>query len=312
MKIVFPEYIDNLSSDQLERLKQSGDVTIYNDIPTDEDALINRLQGAQVTALKWVNMTERCLKALPELKYIIVLSAGYGHLPFKPMKELGVIGINCPSHNSLAVAEHTIAMILALSKQIVQAQTELRSGLWKKTPYDYLGFELAGKTIGIIGTGNIGSKVAEKAKGLGMHVLVADSKTSPHDLDYLFKTSDFISINIPYSKKTHHFISRDKLQSMKKGAILVNTSRGLIVDQTALFDSLQLGHLGGAALDVFENEPVFTRTLPDEIKQLASLPQVIATPHIAYNTKEAALRLGEELIANVKGIISGKPINVVT
>ncbi len=311
MKIIFPEYLDNLSDEHKQQLQQFGDVTFYEDFPNDDKELIKRLHGAQITALKWVNMTDKTVHSLPELKYVITLSAGYAHLPLKAMKERQVIGINCPTHNSLAVAEHTIAMLFALLKNIVESQILLQKGLWKKTPYDYLGTEIYGKTICVIGNGNIGSKVAALAKGLGMHVENVNSKTSSEELDRLVHKSDFISINLPYSKETHHLFDKKRLQQMKKGAVLINTSRGLIIDQQALFDLLQTGHLGGAALDVFVNEPVFTTTLPKEIQQLASLPNVIATPHIAYNTKEAAYRLIEELIANIKAILAEKPINVV-
>lgn len=312
MKIIFPEHLDNLSHEHLQKLKQFGDVLFYDDIPRDEEELIKRLDKAQITALKWVNMSEKAIDELPKLRYLIALSAGYGHLPFKAMREHHVAGINCPTHNSLAVAEHTISMLFALLKNIVESQTVLRDGLWKKTPYDYLGTEVHGKTLCVIGNGNIGSKVAALAKGLGMHIESINSKTSPEDFDMLIQKSDFVSLNLSYSEKTHHLFDKNRLQQMKKGAILINTSRGLIVDQQALFEILQTGHLGGAALDVFENEPVFTTTLPKEIQQLALLPNVIATPHIAYNTKEAAWRLGEELIANIKAIFDGKPINVVT
>jgi len=312
MKIIFPEQLDNLSNEHAQRLKELGEVTFYYDIPKDEKELIQRLQGAQIIGLKWVNLTEKVINALPELKYFITLSAGYGHLPFKTMHEHNIIGINCPTHNSLAVAEYTVALLFALSKKIVEAQTVLRSGLWKETLYDFQGIELFGKTICIIGNGNIGKQVAEKTRALGMQVYTVTSKTSPEELDSLLHTSDVVSLNLPYTEKTHHLLNKTRLQKMKKGAMLINTSRGAIVDQTALLELLQSGHLGGAALDVFENEPVFTRTLPEEIKQLASLPQVIATPHAAFNTKEAAWKLGEEIIANVKAIIAGKPINIVT
>jgi phosphoglycerate dehydrogenase-like enzyme len=143
-----------------------------------------------------------------------------------------------------------------------------------------------------------------------MKVKFANSKTSPKDLDNLIKNSDIISLNLLLTKKTYHLIDERRIKLMRESTYLVNTSRGEIVDQKALLQALKTKRIAGAALDVFEEEPK-TEKISEEIVELASLPNVIATPHIAYNTKEAALRLGNEFVENVKACINGKSVNVV-
>ena len=173
----------------------------------------------------------------------------------------------------------------------------------------FTGTELSGKKLGLVGFGQIGKKVERLAKAMRMTVLYANSKTIPADLDKLVASSDYISLSLPYSEKTHHLIDERRLNLMKDTAYIINCARGGIIDQKMMTRFLKENKIAGAAIDVFENEPVDTVPSSDII-ELVNLPNVIATPHIAFNTKEAAVRLGEELLKNVKACLAGKPINV--
>jgi len=246
----------------------------------------------------------------PKLRYIVSLTSGFGHFPLIDARKKGVTIVNSPTHNSLAVAEHTIALMFAVSRKITFARDNILKGNWKISPYDFLGTELSGKTLLQVGNGNIGSKVAKIARGIGMKVVVSNSKTTDDQLDKLIPTSDLISINVPLTNRTKNMMNERRIGLMKSSAYLINTARGDIVDQNALYKALKNRNIAGAGLDVFPG------TLPTgkanrEVVILARLSNVVATPHMAFNTIEAGERLGREMVDNVKSILTGKPINVV-
>jgi D-3-phosphoglycerate dehydrogenase len=199
-------------------------------------------------------------------------------------------------------------LLLDLLRKVTISNKELKSSLWKKT--DFLGTELRGKVLGIIGYGKIGHVVAEIATGFGMTVKTANSKSTAGEIDDLLSTSDIVSLHVPQNEDTAHLIHKDRLNMMKKDAVLVNTARGPVVDQEALYNHLREGRIAGAALDVFEDEPL-DGNVGNKILELVMLPNVIATPHIAFNTKEAIYKIGEEVIDNIDAAVKGEPINVV-
>lgn len=310
MRIVLPEHIDILPKKYIEELGKLGEVKVFNDFPKTEAEIAKRIQDAQIVVVKWIRPSEKLLEKAPQLECIVVLSSGYADLPLKEARTKGITILNCPKHNTLAVAEHAIALLFALIRHVVEAQLNIQGGQWRKSPYSYLGREVTGKRIGIIGYGNIGKKVAKLAKGLGMKVVYVNSQSSPQELDDLIKTSDFITLNLSYSKSAYHIINESRLKQMKKTAFLINTARGAIVDTKALEKALRAGEIAGAALDVVEGE-LTVGDAPSELVKLSKLPNVVITPHIAYNTKEAAERLGREMVENVKAYIEGNPVNVV-
>ena len=309
MKIVIPEYVEILSAEYIEELKKLGDVTVYPDFPKNDEEIISRIGRAELIAFNWIKINSRIIESCPDLKYIITLSTGINFVDSNYASQKGIKVINCPTHNAQAVAEHIIALMLAISRNIVEAQTLIRKGRWKEIPYMFTGTELSGKKLGLVGFGQIGKKVERLAKAMRMTVLYANSKTIPADLDKLVASSDYISLSLPYSEKTHHLIDERRLNLMKDTAYIINCARGGIIDQKMMTRFLKENKIAGAAIDVFENEPVDTVPSSDII-ELVNLPNVIATPHIAFNTKEAAVRLGEELLKNVKACLAGKPINV--
>ncbi len=306
MKIALPDYVDSME-EQESQIKRLGEVTIYNDVPDGEE-FINRIAGAELITVSWISITEKIIKSTPSLKYIIVTGVGYDFVDVKAATEAGIKVINCPTHNILAVAEYTIGLILAVTRRLVAANLDLKKGNWTKQAY--VGTELSGRKLGLIGYGNIAKKVAQLATSFGMDVSYANSKTPPIQLDELIANADILSLHLPSTEQSKYLIDQRRLNLMKKSAYLINTARGAIVDQKALLTALKERCLAGAALDVFEKEPT-TGAPSEEILQLAELDNVVATPHIAYNTEETALRLGEELIENIKACIKGSPINLV-
>ncbi|KKQ51373.1 hypothetical protein A3A52_01080 [Candidatus Woesebacteria bacterium RIFCSPLOWO2_01_FULL_39_14] len=310
MKIVIPEKIDVIPQKFLDELKKLGQVKIYDNFPIGGKEILERIKDAEILIVKWIYLPENFLDICKNLKYIVSLTSGYGHFPLKEARSKKIVIVNSPIHNSHAVAEHTITLMFAVARGIFYAQENVKKGNWKDSPYDFLGVELAGKVLAQVGYGNIGKRVVELARGVGMKVAVADSKTTDKKLDEMISKADFISLNVPLTERTEKLIDERRINLMKKGAYFINTARGDIVDQNALYKALADRKIAGAGLDVFMDTPPVGKA-PREVIKLASLKNVIVTPHLAFNTKEAGERMGREMLDNVKAIIKGKPINVV-
>lgn len=307
MKIVVPDHLD-LAEHHKTELQTLGEVTLYDDTNNDEDEIISRIKEAELILVSWVDITERIIKNAHNLRYIIVTAVGYDNINIKAATEAGIKVINCPTHNALSVAEYTIGFIITIARRILESNLALRNGIWSQEQFK--GTELRGKTLTLIGHGTIAKHVESLAKGFGLKVNYATSKTSLSQLDELIANADIISLHLPLTEQTKHLIDARRLNLMKPTAYLINTARGAIIDQKALIQALQSGKLAGAALDVFENEPVGT-TPSEEIMELLHMNNVVATSHIAYNTEEMLLRLGDELLGNIQACITGKLINVV-
>lgn len=307
MKIVLPDFVDLIEQHEAE-LKSLGEVTIYNDLPEQEAEIIKRIADAEIITASWVNFSKKIINSNPQLKYIIATAVGYDFIDVDAATAAEIKVINCPTHNAAAVAEYTIGLILAITRKIVAASQDLQQGKWQTQIY--IGTELSSKNLTLIGHGTIARKVAQLASNFGMNVSYANSKTSSQQLDELIAHADILSLHLPLTAQTQHLIDERRLNLIKESAYLINTARGAIIDQTALLAALKAKRIAGAALDVFADEPV-TEEPNQEILQLAQLDNVVATPHIAYHTAETAVRLGEELIANIKACLQGNPINVV-
>ncbi len=236
------------------------------------------------------------------LKVIGRAGAGLDNIDVAAARELGVEVRNTPGANSIAVAEHTMGLIIALARHLVNAVNSLKAGRWEKKKFRGIGLE--GKTLGIVGYGRIGRAVARRAKAFGMHILVNQRRLTPElamdteikavDLNDLLADSDFVSLHVPLRPENVHMIGEAQLARMKPGAFLINTSRGSIIDEAALLDALEHGHLGGAALDVYTHEP------PAADDPLIHHPKVICTPHIASQTEDAqraaAIQIAEQIV----------------
>ena len=276
---------------------------------------------------------EQIIRQIPNLKLVTTRSTGFDHIDLDVCKKRGITVCNVPSYGENTVAEHTFALILSLSRNMCKACI-------RRFEQDFSiegleGFDLKGKTIGVVGTGQIGLHVIRIAKGFGMNVVAYDvrqNKLLSEVLEFEYVTledllarSDVITLHVPYMKATHHLMNKDTFKLVKKGAILINTARGSIVDTEALIDALDKKILSGAGLDVFEGEEVIKEEKqllyePKNLEVLASLVKdhillskdnVVFTPHIAFYSKEALERILETTVENVAAFVSGKPQNVV-
>jgi len=276
---------------------------------------------------------EQIIQEIPNLKLVTTRSTGFDHIDLDVCKKRGITVCNVPSYGENTVAEHTFALILPLSRNMCKACI-------RRFEQDFSiegleGFDLKGKTIGVVGTGQIGLHVIRIAKGFGMNVVAYDvrqNKLLSEVLEFEYVTledllarSDVITLHVPYMKATHHLMNKDTFKLVKKGAILINTARGSIVDTEALIDALDKKILSGAGLDVFEGEEVIKEEKqllfePKNLEVLASLVKdhillskdnVVFTPHIAFYSKEALERILETTVENVAAFVSGKPQNVV-
>ncbi|MEK7151877.1 MAG: D-glycerate dehydrogenase, partial [Patescibacteria group bacterium] len=249
------------------------------------------------------------LAAAPHAKVFANYAVGYNNIDLNAAKEKNIIITNTPGVLTETVAEYALAMIMALTKRIVEADSYLRAGKFEGwEPELFLGIDLRGKTLGILGAGRIGAQVAERAyRGLGMDIIYYDVKANSaleastnaifHDtVEGVLKAADVVSVHVPLLDSTKHLINKERLALMKPSAYLVNTSRGLVVDEAALVVALQNGTIKGAAIDVFENEPIIAKGLTD-------LPNVIVTPHIASATEETRSKMSEIAAANIIAVL---------
>jgi len=297
LTILIADPIDNKAQQML--VDAGFDVTAPGE-PT-QDEIIKLIPEYEVLMVRSrTKVTKEMIEAGVKLKVIGRAGVGMDTIDVAAADARGIQVMNAPGSNSRSVAEHAIGLMFALARMIPQANASMKAGQWEKKSFK--GFELAGKTLGILGFGNVGRIVAEMARGIGMQVCVWSAPTPSSssnneymicpDLHALLARADFVSIHVPKVNETEGLISRDAFAAMREGAYLINTARGGIVDEDALVAALEHGTLAGAALDVYDHEPV-----PDQI--LVKHPRVIATPHIAASTKEAQIRAGVMVVEKI-------------
>src|SRR5437016_590723 len=282
-------------------------------------------QGAQAICIFVNDRADRaCLEALASLdvKHIALRCAGYNGVDIAAAKELGFSVTRVPAYSPYAVAEHAIALLLALNRKIPRANNRVHDLNFALN--GLVGFDLHGKTAGIVGTGKIGRIAAQILRGFGMRVLAFDPHPSPdwaqqYGVEYtepkmLARESDVISLHTPLTPETHHIINARTLELMKAGAVLINVSRGALIETTALIEALKSGHLGGVALDVYEEEEgVFFEDLSgqilhdDELARLLTFPNVLITAHQAFLTREALSEIARVTVANLIAFATGQP-----
>lgn len=249
------------------------------------------------------------LRLTPRLKVIGRAGVGVDNIDLAAAGEQGITVVNAPASTTIAVAEHTLGLMLSLARQLPYAVHSMRRGRWEKK--DLRGTELSGKVLGIIGFGRIGSAVAQRASIFGMQVIACDPYIDGHtlessniarvDLWTLLGEADFVSLHVPINPSTIGLIGLDELKRMKPSAYLINTARGDVLDEAALVSALDAGHLRAAALDVFSVEP-------PGIVPVVEHPKVICTPHLGAQTREAQLRAGEDILAEVIAALQGEPL----
>ena len=313
MRIVFPDGAGCVQSPaDLEPLRRLGIVDFHDGPPRDRAELIARVRDAEAVILDYSEMDAEVLRACPRLRFISFLGIGYAScIDVDAATRQGITVANTPDYGSTSVAEHALAMMLALTRHVAAADRSLREGRWE--PGRFHGIELRGKTLGIVGLGPIGVEMARLGAGIGMRVIAWTRRAAPGrapgvepvTLEHLFERADVVSLHLAYSKDTEGLISRALLERLKPGAWFVNTARARIVDNAALVELLAAGRIRGAALDVHDTEPT---PVPHP---MAALPNVLLTPHIGYNTTEASANMLRISIATLEAFTRGERLHVV-
>lgn len=298
---------DHLHEAGIELLRQHAEVEVATGLSKEE--LIEKIRDKDGLLVRSATkVTRDVIEAAENLKVIGRAGVGVDNIDIKAATERGIIVVNAPEASSITVAEHTIGLMLALARRIPQANASLKAGKWEKKKF--LGIELRGKTLGVIGMGRIGSQVVRKAKAFEMHCIAYDPYISKKlaeelgvevvELDELLARSDFITIHVPLTEQTRHLINAEAIAKMKDGAYLINAARGGVVDEAALYDALRSGKLAGAALDVFEKEPPFG-------SPLLELDNCIVTPHLGASTEEAQRYASLIACEEVLKVLRGEP-----
>ena len=284
----------------------------FEDRSENENINCERVKSAEILIVSTICLSEKIILSCPDLKMIAVAFTGCDHIPLDLCREKGIIVSNAAGYSTSAVAELAIGLMIDLLRKVTLFDSEMRQGRGRS---GILGRELTGKTVGIIGTGSIGLKLAYILQAFGCHIVAysrtINQKAVEQGIQYLslaevLTKSDIVSIHTPLTTQTHHLISEKELSLMKSSALLVNTARGGIIDQQALAKALIEKKIAGAGLDVFDKEPPLPIDHP-----LLKTPNTIVVPHIGYATEEAISERAEIVEANILAYLNGKPTNIV-
>jgi phosphoglycerate dehydrogenase-like enzyme len=314
LRIFFPDGAGCVQRpEDLAPLQNLGPVDFYDGPPADRATLIDRVRPAEAVVLDYSMMDAEVLRACDRLKLITFLGIGYAScIDVDEATRRGVRIAFTPDYGATTVAEHALGMMLALTHHIGTSYVSFREGRWE--PGKFQGMELHGKTLGLVGLGPIGTEMARLGAGIGMRLIGWTRNPSParaaHGLELVsledvFSRADVVSLHLAYRPDTDRIVSRALLERMKPGAWFVNTARAKLVDNEALIALLRAGRIRGAAIDVHEDEP------PREPYAFRDVPNVLATPHIGYNTTEAASNMLRIAIATVEAFVRGEKLHVV-
>lgn len=311
MKIVVLDgYTENPGDLSWGPLQGLGELTVYDRTPPE--AVLERIGDAEAIYTNKTVLSRELIQAMPAVRFIGVLATGYNVVDVQAARERGIVVCNIPTYGTDAVAQYVFALLLELCHHVAHHAQAVQQGRWTACPdfcfWDYPLIELSGKTMGIVGYGRIGRRTAQIARAFGMQVLAYDAFVQAEEcvpLDELLERSDVVSLHCPLFPETKHIIRGETIARMKDGAILINTSRGPLVDEAALREALTSGKLYGAAVDVVSTEPV----QPDN--PLLGLENCLITPHIAWAPRESRQRLMDIAVENLRCFLRGAPQNVV-
>lgn len=311
--VILDGYCVNPGDLSWEGLEALGAVTVYDYTAPEE--ILERCQSAEAVLTNKTPLNKITLQALPRLKYIGVLATGYNVIDLDAARQQGIAVTNVPAYSTHSVAQMVFAHLLNITQQVEHHAALVREGAWSRSRdfcfWDTPQIELQGKTMGIVGFGHTGSAVATLAQAFGMHVRAYTSKEASQlppgikkaSLEEIFSDSDVVSIHAPLTPDTRGLVNAARLALMKPTAILINTSRGPLVDEKALAEALEQGKIRAAGVDVLSNEP------PRADNPLLKAPRCYITPHIAWATREARGRLIEITVANLKAFLAGESIH---
>lgn len=292
-----------------QRLKEEHELVIYKDRASSSEELIARGIGAEAIIVANQPLPAEVIASLPSLKMLSVAFTGVDHIPLPACREQGITVSNCAGYSTAAVADLVFGLLLSLYRRIPACNEAVRK---EGTKDGLVGFELEGKKFGVVGAGAIGMRVAQIAAAFGCEVY-AYSRTQKEltgvkfvSLDELLCSCDIISLHTPLNEQTRGLIGKAQLSQMKMNAVLINTARGPIVDSEALAEALREGRIAGAGIDVFEAEPPIAANHP-----LLQAPNLLATPHVAFATKEALVKRAHIAFENIAAYLRGQPQNLV-
>lgn len=318
MKIVILDgYTINPGDLSWDGLRELGDVTVYERTLKTTEAIVSRIGDAEAVFTSKVPITREILQQCPNIRFIGTLATGYNVIDTAACKERSIPVCNVPAYSTDAVAQTAFSLLLELTVRAGHHSGAVHEGRWTSCRdfcfWDSPITELAGKTMGIIGFGSIGKAVGTIAKAFGMKVLAAGSRPTEEgraigeyvDLDTLLAHSDVISLHCPLFPETEKIINRDAISKMKDGVLILNTSRGPLIDSEALAEALRSGKVAGAGVDVLPIEP------PPADEPLLHAPNCVITPHLAWASTEARARLVDITVDNLRSFLNGTPINVV-
>ena len=319
MKIVILDgYTENPGDLSWDGLSQLGDVTIYDRTSlTDEAEIISRIGDAQVVLTNKTPISRRVMDACPNMKYISVLATGYNVIDVAYAREKNIPVSNVPVYGTRSVSQFAIALLLEVCHHVGHHSDTVHAGKWENCQdwcyWDYPQMELAGKTYGLLGCGNIGVHTAEIARALGMRVITYDARPTEAgrkvaeyvELDELFAQSDILGLQMPLFPFNTGIINKENLAKMKDGVIIINNSRGQMVVEQDLADALNSGKVAAAGLDVVSTEPIRSDN------PLLKAKNCIITPHMSWGAKESRQRIMDCTEANVRSFLEGEPQNVV-
>lgn len=307
---------DPLSEEGIFPLREAKGIEVVSKTDLSPEELIEEIVDYDALLVRsQTQVTRDVIEKAINLKVIARAGVGVDNIDLEAATENGVIVVNAPDGNTNSAAEHTIAMLMALSRKIPQAYLALKNKKWDRK--SHVGVELRGKTLGVVGLGRIGEEVARRAKGQRMEVIAYDPFLTEEraetlgvkfgTLDDVLAAGDFITVHTPLLKETRHIINEEAISKMKDGARVINCARGGIIDEDALYDALKSGKLAGAALDVFEEEPATDHKILD-------LAEVIATPHLGASTIEAqenvAIDVSHDVVRILSGELARNPVNI--
>ena len=319
MKIVVLDgYTENPGDLSWEELRKLGDLTVYDRASlTDEAEAIARIGDAEVVLTNKTPITRRVIDACPDMKYIAMLATGYNVVDVAYAREKNIPVSNVPVYGTRSVSQFAIALLLEVCHHIGHHDQTVHEGKWENCAdwcyWDYPQMELAGKTYGLLGCGNIGVHTAEIARALGMRVITYDARPTEAgrkvaeyvDLDTLFAESDVLGLQMPLFPFNTGIINKENIAKMKDGVIIINNSRGQMVVEQDLADALNSGKVAAAGLDVVSTEPIHGDN------PLLKAKNCIITPHMSWGAKESRQRIMDCTVENVKAYLAGSPINVV-
>ncbi len=311
MKIVVVDHV-YLEDEHIKKLGSLGDLKVFKNPPKTSEELKERVKTADIVIVGWSHLTKSIIDSAKKLKMVSIWATTCHYADLKTATKKEIVVTHVPGYATEAVAEYAIALLLAAVRKLPLADMHVRKGGFDWRPFG--GRELAGKTLGVIGTGAIGCRVAEIARAFGMQILGNDKYPNPKraeeigikyvDLPTLLKESDVITLHVTLTSETEKLLGKKEIATMKKGAVIINTSQGKVIDEKTMIEALKSGKLSYAGLDVFGEEP------PRKSNMLFKLDNTVLSPHVGFHTFEAAKRCTDICIDNIVKFLEGHPQNV--